>query len=435
MDGSRTTLAEGAWRTVWALAFVYTMAVVDRTIMLILIPGIKATLVLDDTQVSLLLAFSFAVCFAFAGIPLGMAADRWNRRNLLIAGVAGWGVATFACGLVHSFWQFFAARMATGACMAVMAPAAISMLADLFPAERRGRPTGILMACSMFGGVLSNFLPAGFLYYFERHPPGVWPLIGEVVPWQTAFFGAGILTLLAVPLLAMVREPVREGHTAAARDEPEFSIIGHLRRHWAMFLLLFFAFISIALVGNGVGLSWPAVFMRSGGLTPVQTGLLLGFTNIFTGAAVAVAGGWLSDWAARKDRATGRPKLAAAGLAIQALTLLPLFAPSSVAGIAVTLTVNVILTGIVATAVFSLLPDLVPPGWRARLIAVYQFLGNLVGFGLGPTMVALVTNRVLQDESRVADAMLIFGLPMFSLSALLVLLAVPFLRRLREAEA
>jgi len=425
----------GAWRTVSVLAFVYIMAVVDRVILQILIPGIKTSLLLSDTQVSLLLGFAFALCFALAGIPLGFAADRLNRRNLLIFGVAGWGLATIACGLTQNFWAFFVARMIVGACEAALAPAAISMVADLFPPAKRGKPTGVLMACSMFGGVLSNFIAAGFLAWFAHHPLPVVPGLGELAAWQVALFGAGAPCLIAVPLLLMVREPERERHSSVGGIAQVFDIKPYLSRHAVMFALLFTAFTCIALAGNGVGMWWPFVFMRTFGMSPAQTGVLLGLNSMVTGLAVALAGGWLGDWAARRNAATGRLKLLAGALTVQALALIPLAHPTSIVVITLALTVNVIATGFASTAAFSLLPGLVPPHWRGRLIAVYQFIGNLVGFGLGPTLVAMVTNGVLKDESRVADAMLIYGVPLLGLAAMLAALAVPRLRYMREREA
>ncbi len=425
----------GAWRAMAVLAFVYVMAVVDRVILQILLPGIKESMGLSDTQVSLLLGFAFAFCFAFAGIPLGAAADRWNRRNLLLVGVAGWGLSTIACGLTSSFWGFFVARMFVGAFEGALAPAAISMVADMFPPEKRSRPTAILMACGMFGGVLSNFIAAGFLAWFAHNPLPVLPGFGELAAWQVALIGAGSVTLIGAPLLLTVREPERERHAPASGGSHAFGIKPYIARHALMFVLLFSAFTCIALAGNGVGMWWPFVFIRSFGMSPAETGVLLGLNSIVTGLVVALAGGWLGDWAARRDPATGRLKLLAAALTIQGLALVPLIDPRSVVIITLALTVNVIATGVAATAAMSLLPGLVPPHWRGRLIAVYQFIGNLVGFGLGPTLVAMVTNHVLQDESRVADAMMLYGIPLLALAAMVAALAVPRLRHMREREA
>lgn len=97
--------------------------------------------------------------------------------------------------------------------------------------------------------------------------------------------------------------------------------------------------------------------------------------------------------------------------------------------------ISVVLSGVVSAACFSLLPDLVPPQGRGLIVAMYQFVSNLIGFGLGPTGVALVTNVVLNDEARVADAMMLFGYPLVALGLLFAVLATPLLGKMREASA
>lgn len=429
-EGGAASRHPGAWRTVWILALVWTMAMLDRLILLLLIPGIKTSMGLTDTEVSLLYGLAFAICFSVIGIPLGHLADRWNRRNLLLIGLLGWSVSTLACALSHSFWPFFLARMALGAFQAALAPAAISMIADLFPTAERGKPTAVLLAASMFGGALANFFGGGLLDYFSHHQPDL-PVLGKLAAWQLALLGAGLVSLLAIPLMATVREPERESAPALFAGE-SFRMVDHVRRNGPTFLLLFAAFIVIAIAGNGVGNWWPAVFMRQSGLTPTETGIVLGFVSLFGGIGAAVIGGGLSDWAARRDPRTGRLKLTAVALVGQVVVLLSLFDPQFVPGIVAALLISVVLSGIVGAACYSLLPDLVPPQGRGLLIAMYQFVGNLIGFGLGPTAVALVTNQVLRTEARVADAMMLFGLPAYAFAAVFVALAVPFVRRLRE---
>lgn len=422
----------GAWRTVWILALVWAMAMLDRLILLLLVPGIKASMALSDTEVSLLYGLAFAICFSVVGIPLGHLVDRWNRRNLLLAGMLGWSAATLACALSHDFWTFFAARMVLGAFQAVLAPAAISIVADLFPTEQRGKPTALLLAASMFGGALANFVGGALLDHFADHQP-VLPLVGRLAAWQLALFGAGLVSLIATPLLLLVHEPPRESATIGIGES--FGMIAHVRRHGAMFLLLFAAFVVIAVAGNGVGNWWPAVFMRQSGLTPTETGVVLGSVSLIGGIGAAVIGGALSDWAARRDPRTGRLKLTAVALVGQMIVLLPLLQPQFVPGIVIALSISVVLSGVVGAACYSLLPDLVPPQGRGLLIAMYQFVGNLIGFGLGPTAVALVTNEVLRAETRVAEAMMLFGLPIYALAGVFVLLAAPAVRRMRAAAA
>lgn len=421
----------GAWRAVWIIVYVWTVAMMDRMILLLLMPGIKADLNLTDTEISLLHGLAFAVCFSIAGIPLGHLSDKTNRRNLLIAGTLGWGLATMACGLTSSFTGFFIARMAVGVSQAVLAPAAISIVADYFSSEKRGKPTALVLAAGMFGGAGANAIGGWMLDWFANNPAPALPLIGQPRAWQAALLAAGLPSLLAAPLLLLMREPEREKHTLNAAGGTDFSVIAHFRRHGALFFCLLLTFVIIAVAGNGVGNWWPAVFMRSGGLTPTETGVLLGLLSVAGGVAAALIGGWLSDWAARKDPAAGRLKLTAACLAGQVLVLFVLFIPENVPAVTATLAVSIVFSGTLGAACYSLLPDLVPPQGRGLLIAIYQMIGNLIGFGLGPTALALVTNKVLQDETRVADAMMLFGMPSYALAIVAALVAVPLLRRMR----
>lgn len=425
-------LQPGAWRAVWIIVYVWSMAMLDRLILLLLMPGIKADLQLTDTEMSLLHGLAFAVCFSIAGIPLGHLADRANRRNLLIAGTLGWGLATMACGLADDFTMFFVARMGVGVAQAVLAPAAISIVADLFSSERRGKPTALVLAAGMFGGAGANVLGGWMLDWFANNPPPELPLIGQPRAWQAALLAAGVPSLLGAPLLLLLREPDREApQTVAGQSGEAFSILAHFRNHGALFVLLFITFVIIAVAGNGVGNWWPAVFMRSGGLTPSEAGALLGLLSLVSGVGAAVIGGWLSDWSARHDPATGRLRLTTACLVGQAVILLALFAAGNVPLVTVALAVSVVLSGTLGAACYSLLPDLVPPQGRGILIAIYQMIGNLIGFGLGPTALALVTNQVLRDETRVADAMMLFGIPSYVLGLVAALFAVPLLRRMR----
>lgn len=421
----------GAWRAVWIIVYVWTVAMLDRMILLLLMPGIKADLNLSDTEISLLHGLAFALCFSIAGIPLGHLSDRVNRRNLLIAGTLGWGLATMACGLTSSFTGFFVARMAVGVAQAVLAPAAISIVADYFVSEKRGKPTALVLAAGMFGGAAANAVGGLMLDWFANNPAPDLPLIGQPRPWQAALLAAGVPSLLAAPLLLMMREPVRERHTLNADGSTDFSILGHFRQHGALFACLFVTFVIIAVAGNGVGNWWPAVFMRSGGLTPTETGMLLGLLSVAGGVAAAVIGGFLSDWAARKDAYTGRLKLTAACLVGQICVLMVLFMPGNVPAVTAALAVSIVLSGAMGAACYALLPDLVPPQGRGLLIAIYQMIGSLIGFGLGPTALALVTNEVLRDEARVADAMMLFGIPGYALAVLAALVAVPLLRKMR----
>ena len=72
---------------VWLVAVLFlawVVAFLDRQIVTLLLPSLKADLAVSDTQVSLIQGMAFASIYAVAGLPLGWVADRVSRRNLLV---------------------------------------------------------------------------------------------------------------------------------------------------------------------------------------------------------------------------------------------------------------------------------------------------------------------------------------------------------------
>jgi predicted MFS family arabinose efflux permease len=147
-----------AVHVVFVLLAAFIMAYLDRQIISLLLPSLKADLGVSDTQASLIQGMALASVYAFAGLPMGWIADHTNRRNLLIGGVVFWSLATLACGLADNFWQICAARMAVGLGEACLAPACISLMADYIRPSQRGRAVGVMMTGTSIGGGGSLFL-------------------------------------------------------------------------------------------------------------------------------------------------------------------------------------------------------------------------------------------------------------------------------------
>ena len=126
-----------AWYVVGVLMAAYVLSFMDRQILNLLVTPIRRDLRIGDTQMSLLMGFSFAIFYTFFGIPLGRLADSRSRRGLIAAGVVLWSVATGLCGLTRHYWQLFACQMGVGVGEAALSPAAYSLITDYFPPERR----------------------------------------------------------------------------------------------------------------------------------------------------------------------------------------------------------------------------------------------------------------------------------------------------------
>jgi MFS family permease len=428
--------APAASRSTWYMSGVlfgcWVLALLDRLIISLLVPGIKQSFHASDTQVSLLYGTAFSIFYAIAGLPLGRLVDRTNRRNLLAVGLIGWSLATIACGLANSFQTLFAARICVGICQAVLAPASLSMAADFVPAERRGRTTGFLIGGATVGGALANIVGGVVLDLFAGHPPLQGPFGGTLAPWQSTLVVAGLPGLALAPLLFTLPEPLRRTVPGAA----PVRIGGYLAANRGVFGPLYLAFALALMTGYGLSAWYPVIFMRNLHLPAHQVGLSLGLINLAAAAAAAFGGGYLSDRAAARELSVGRLKVLLVSLLANALALLTLARLAAPATVFLGFAAYSMLSTAATSIAYTVLPELAPPEGRGQVIAVFQFLGYVLGLGLAPTLIALVTDQVLRDEQRVNLSMMAVALPCLLLSALLVSVSIPRVRNLlrgREA--
>jgi len=152
-----------AWYVVIVLLLAYILAFVDREIIALLVPDIKASLQISDTQMSFLLGGAFAVFYTFFGVMIAWFADQGNRRWLIFAGVTFWSIMTAACGFSTSYAALFLARVGVGAGESALNPSALSMLKDYFPPDRIGRAVGLYTAGVSSGSGIA-FIFGGALY-------------------------------------------------------------------------------------------------------------------------------------------------------------------------------------------------------------------------------------------------------------------------------
>ena len=142
------------WRSHYALLillFVYTMSVIDRQIMSILIEPIKQEFGVSDTVMGLLTGLAFALFYSTLAIPFGRHADRANRRNFVAYCCAAWSVMTALCGMATGFWTLALARMGVAVGEAGGGAPSMSMIADHYPPQQRGRTMSIYMLGPQLG--------------------------------------------------------------------------------------------------------------------------------------------------------------------------------------------------------------------------------------------------------------------------------------------
>lgn len=392
-----------SWYVLGVLVLAYLLALVDRQILTLLVHPIRRDLGLSDTELSLLIGLAFVVLYTIVGIPIASLADKKSRKLIIAVGVFVWSVMTFLCGLSNTYWQLFWARVGVGIGEAALQPAAYSMLADLFPADKLGRAIGIYSSGLFMGGGLALIVGGGVVGALSGTELQSIPLLGEFRPWQTAFLVVAIPgVFLSILMMTTVTEPPRGGVSAAGALRSQHELRAYLKNNASTVSLLIaaFSFGGIVVVGY---MAWiPEFLRRSFGMRMADTGLIFGILMAVFGTIGTLIGGWFVDYLAKKGHVDApiRASVIAFGGLAPAAVLAPLMpsAELSFLVLAVFLFFVGMQQGYSPTAFQLIVPNQV----RARVIAIYFFIAQIVALGIGPTIVALVTEKIFRDENMLA---------------------------------
>lgn len=400
-----------AWYVVVVLLLAYILAFIDREIISMLVPDIRQDLGISDTEISFLLGGAFAVFYTFFGIGLAWLADSANRRRIICGGIAFWSLMTAACGLATTYPGLFMARVGVGAGEAALNPSALSIMKDYFPKERLGRAIGLYSAGVSSGGGIASIIGGKLYPTLKEQGPVAVPFLGVLAPWQQVFLWVGLPGLLIAALVLTIREPVRRDRGEDLRATPVRETISYLLREWRTYILLYLALGMMGIMAYGVGFWVPELLRRTFDLDPAALGAtiaLRGKISIFAGLVGVFVGGWLAD-RAQRHHLDGYLRLCFGAYAVLCacyvvMPLLPtpeavawMMLPTAVAAAAATAGGS---TAIVAIA---------PATMRAQIVAFYYFTLNTIGFFVGPTSVALLTDYVFRDESMLRYSLVVVG--------------------------
>lgn len=363
------------------LTVIYVFNFIDRQILVILQESIKVEMGLSDTQLGLLTGFSFAVFYVTCGIPIARWADRGNRRNIVALSLTVWSVMTAISGLVANFVQLLLARIGVGVGEAGGSPPAHSMISDYFPFEERGRALSIY-TMGVYIGILFGFLAGGWL--------------NEYFGWRVAFFVVGIPGIaLALILRFTVREPLRgaQDRESAATVPPQQSMLRALAEIWA-YPAVRYASLGAgfnAFVGYGVLNFMPSFLSRVHGLESGTIGTFLSLAVGIGGAGGAYLSGYLADRLGRHDKRwyPGIP-------AISTFMMVPFFSAcvllENLTAIWIVFFISSTLQAMFLAPLIAASHAIVGPRSRAMASALVYFVLNIIGLGLGPLFVGLVSD-------------------------------------------
>jgi len=396
---------------VGVLLVAYTLSFIDRTILALMVEPIQRDLGISDTEFSLLHGFAFAIFYTFLGIPIAMLADRYSRRKIISAGIAIWSAATALCGMTRSFPGLFTARMGVGVGEAALSPAAYSMIADSFPQSKLGRALGIYQV-GIFVGAGLAYLIGGVLIEFVMKTSHVEvPVIGTMWTWQLVFILVGLPGLLVSLWVLTLKEPKRRktGQTAAVESSSLKDLFGFLGTYKKLFFFHFLGYSLAALVLNGFSAWTPAMFVRKYGLAQGDVGQLLGVSLLIFGTSGIVTGGWIADFLTRRGHADGTMKAGLIGVVGMFPFALAAPLPDSWQMSLALMSAFFFFSSFLYAGGAASLQIVTPNHLRAQVSALYLFFINLLGIGLGPTAIAILTDKLFADQAMVDKSMALVG--------------------------
>jgi predicted MFS family arabinose efflux permease len=374
------------------LLVVSAVAYMDRQILAILIEPIKHELNLSDTRAGLLYGFTFAAFFALLGVPIAKRTHRGNRSRIIALSLLLFSTMTVLCGIAASYWQLLAARVGVGVGEAGTSPASQSMIADLYPLQRRSWAMAIF-ATGPHVGILLGFAIGGLLASF--------------VGWRHALVVAGCLSLAVTVIVKVsLREPAQAApaQVGSSLAVPVRSVAAALWQHVSVRHI--FVGAAIGNIATAALTGWLASFLvRSHGFGIGAAGTLIAFAVGVLGGVGVVVGGWLADrMGARAAR--WRLLVPAIGILISVPCWAIVFAGVGMPATLVALMIGAALLTFHTGPTFAIVQSAVPPPMRALAAALLLLVTSLIGFGFGPLLIGRLSDVLAAtygaDSLRVA---------------------------------
>lgn len=390
---------------VTVLILAYTLSFIDRQILSLLVEPIKHDLSLNDTQISLLQGLAFAVFMGLGGLPIGRLIDRYHRIRIIAIGVAFWSLMTVSCGLAKSYVGLLLSRMGVGLGESTLTPAAYSVISDSVSPKRLGLALGAYSMGVYIGAGLALIIGAAVIAQLPVSEWIVVPLLGEMRPWQLVFVVVGLPGLLVALLVLTIREPARqlEGELNHYASLPQLK--AYLLKHRAALGWLVLCHTFAAMSSYTLNAWAPSFFVRTYGWSIAETGYAYGLTIVVSGMTGVVTGGLIGDYLISKQVSSGRVKLMGTAmlLACPLAFLAPLMANPYVSLMLLgAITFLITLTIGTGPAAFQ---EILPNRMRGTVSALAVLIVNLLGLGLGPTCVGLLTDYVFADASKLNYAL------------------------------
>lgn len=390
--------------------FVSAFNLGDRLLLGIVAEPIKREFGLSDTMMGLLSGTAFALVYPPLGLPLAWLSDRFNRKNILSACLALWSGMTALTGFATGFTHLLIARIGVAVGEAGFVPPTHSLITDYVSEARRARAFSIIAAGAAVGSLMAN-VGGGY--------------VSEVYGWRAAFWLMGVPGVILALLIAFsLKEPMRAPAPVRADTSARKSVLLGLIVNPVFVLCVMGS--AFHLMYQYAAAAWSAAYyIRTFDVSLLEAGLLIGIGGALATGLGGVAGGFVGDWFAGKNRRwlAWWPGLSVA-LAI----------PFGVAGfllgdiriVVASLMVSTFLNALYQSSTYALVQLQVGGNGRATAAALMIFIQNLLGLGVGPLAVGAASDALSSAEGVGALGFAMAGANIFNLVAALLFVGAGF---------
>lgn len=378
------------WYVVVLLLLVFILSYFDRFILSLVVEPIKEMMGLSDFQIGLLLGPAFSIFHVAVAIPLGLLADRWSRKWLLILGLLIWCTMTTMSGFAMSFLPLLIFRLGLGLGEAVVSPCSVSIISDYFKRGERARAISLYMAGPYLGAGMA-FLAGGVLVS-ALHDVGDIELFGHMfAPWQMTFLVVGAPGILFALLLMTIQEPPKtDTISASVESGPKISAVRYMLDRWKGFGVLFTGATCNFAMATLTFWNVP-LFSRVWGWDVMTIGAVTGLFY-FTAGPIGTA---LALWSSKRlgrDGDMGGMYTLILGLCIT-VPMSAIYPIMPTAQLAVVAMFIAFIGKSAATAGGPAALQMITPGeMRSRSVAIFNTVITLVGPLLGPPLIGAATD-------------------------------------------
>ena len=419
------------WYVVAVLFVGYCFSAIDARVLTLMVGPIKSDLGLSDFQISLLQGFAFSILYSAAAIPIGRFVDSSNNRaRLVVVGVIFWSAMTMACGMARNFVSLFLTRVGVGIGEATLSPTAYSLISDYFERNKRALAISLYAIGYPVGSGLALIVGAALLAYYGKTGGADLGALGHHEPWQMVFITVGLPGVIVAILIATIREPKRREMASGYKGAvPIGDVVRYVRERWKLYGMLIGSLSLIALLSIGTTLWYPTFLIRTYGMNETQVGLYFGMVMLVCGTIGTIFGGWLSGRLMQRGRQDANMQIVLFATLLKGLPIIigPLMPNAT---LALTMMALGTLVGQASQGVMlAALQDVTPNQLRGQVTSVALLFVNLIGRGLGASVIAGITDFGFGDDGALRYSIAITGAITLPLIVLIIVAGMSNYRR------